>query len=65
MFKFDFSDLELEGEEETLPSPSPGAQKISHTVTSNAKKNLEHFRVLSIDELVCIVLTILHAQRYP
>ena len=65
MFKFDFSDLELEGEEETLPSPSPGAQKIDHTVTSNTKKILEHFRVLSVDELVCIVLTDLHAQRYP
>ena len=65
MFKFDFSDLELEGEEETLPSPSPGAQQYDNTVTSNAKRNLEHFRVLSVDELVCVVFTDLHAQRYP
>ena len=65
MFKFDFSDLELEGEEESLPSPSPVAQKVDHTVTSNANKILEHFRVLSVDELVCIVLNILHAQRCP
>ena len=65
MFKFDFSDLELEGEEETLPSPSPGAQKVDHTVTSNAKKKLEHFRVLSVDELVCVVFIDLHAQKYP
>ena len=67
MFKFDFSDLELEGEEtSSSPSPLPNyTQKIDHTVISNSKKNVEHFRILSVDELVCIVLAILHSHRYP